>query len=234
MGVHRVQSAGSLTCTGSASSNAVDPDSSNNTAFKLVSVGFLPGVDVVNQLRLTANNLIYDPTRNILWASIPSTVAAPLGRTIVRIDPLTGLISDPIAINANPVANCMALSGNGRYLYVGLSDSPEVHRIDLTASPLTSVRLPLGLSQWGNANYAQDIEVLDGDGTSFLVTGSSDAAAMVFDGAVRRTNRTGIYSVTRIERTATPGVFVGYNNSTTGFEISRRLLGGFLRFFQLG
>ena len=79
------QSAGSLTCTASASSNAVDPDTSNNTGFKLVSVGFQSVQDTVNQLRFTANNLVWDPTRNLLWASVPSTVTAPLGRSVVSI-----------------------------------------------------------------------------------------------------------------------------------------------------
>lgn len=214
------QSAGSLTCSGSTVSNSIDPDFADNVGFKLVSVGFQTAVDVVNQLRLPANNLIFDPTRNLLWVSIPSTVEAPLGRSIISIDPQTGLMSDPIAINANPMAKSMALSANGRYLYVGLTDVAEVHRIDLEATPRSSIRIPLGLSQWGSANYAQDIEPLDGTGTSFMMSGSDDHAAAIYDGTARRTNRTGIYTIDRIERTATPGVFIGYNNYTSGFQLS--------------
>lgn len=214
------QSAGSLTCTASVNSSSIDPDFSDNTAFKLVSVGFQSTMDSVNTLRLTANNLIYDPARKVLWATIPATVEAPLGRSVVSIDPVTGLVSDPIAINANPMANSIALSGNGRYLYVGLTDSPEVHRIDLTTTPATSVRIALGNSQWGSANYAEDIEVLDGDGTSFLMAGLDDHAAAVFDGAIRRTNRTGIYTVDRVERTGTAGAFVGYNNYSSSFGLT--------------
>ena len=47
-------------------------------------------------------------------------------------------------------------------------------------------RLALGTNQWGNASYAQDIEPLDGDGTSYLLTTQGDEAANVYDGAVRR------------------------------------------------
>lgn len=209
------QSAGSLTCTGSAASDAIDPDFGNNTALKLVSVGFVSGSDVVNQVRLTANNVVADPTRNVLWVSIPSTVAAPLGKSIVSMNPHTGLISDAIAINASPKANCMALSANGRYLYVGLSDVSEVHRLDLEASPITGVRIPLGLSQWGDANFAQDIEVLDGAGTSFIMSGSDDQGAAAYDGTVMRPTRSGIYTVARIERTGTANTFVGHYSSTT-------------------
>jgi hypothetical protein len=214
------QSAGSLTCTASATSQSVDPDFTDNTAAKLVSVGFESAPDSVNRLQLTANNLVYDPTRNRLWASIPETVSGPLGRSIVSIDPVTGLMSDPLAINASPMPRCMALAANGRYLYVGLSDSPEVLRLDLTTIPPTSLRIPMGLSQWGDANYAEDIEPLDGDGTSFLMAGSDDHAAAVFDGVTRRSGRTGIYTVDCVERTGTPGLFVGYNNYTSGYDLS--------------
>ncbi len=215
------QSAGSLTCLASANSDALDSNFSNNLSFKLVSVGFQTAQNAVNELRLTANNLIYDPTRNLLWASIPNTVDAPLGKSIVSIDPLTGLISDPIPLNANPFPNSMALSTNGRYLYVGLTDVPEVHRIDLSLAGYRSLRIPLGPSQWGSDNYAQDIEPLDGDGTSFLMAGANDHSAAVYDGSVRRTTRTGIYSVDRIERTESPNIFIGYNNHTSGYDLTR-------------
>jgi len=214
------QSAGNLSCTATALSNAIDSNFSNNVAFKFVSVGFQSAADTVNQLRLVANNLIYDPTRNLLWATIPSTVEAPLGRSVISINPVTGLISDPLPINGSPASNCIALSPNGRYLYLGLSDSPEVHRIDLTASPYTSVRIPLG-TDYGSALYAQDIEVLDGDGTSFIMTSSNHYGAAVYDGSVRRANRTGIYTSDRIERTTTPNVFASYQNYSSSFEFSR-------------
>ena len=213
-------SAGSLTGTASTTSNAVDPDTSDNTAVALVSVGFQGGADTVNPLRLPGNNLIYDPTRALLWTSLPSTVAAPLGRSVVAIDPLTGLISEPIALGGSPVANCMALSGNGRYLYVGLSDSPQMARVDLSTSPATVILLPLGMNQWNEASYAQDVQPLDGDGTSFLLVTNGDDAAWVYDGAVPRANKTSIYTVTRVERTGTPGTFVSYNGYDTAFQLS--------------
>jgi uncharacterized repeat protein (TIGR01451 family) len=214
-------SAGSISCTAGASSEVTDPNQSNNSAFKLVSVGFQSGPDSVNTLRLASNNLIYDSGRVLLWAAIPGTVDAPLGKSIVSIDPVTGLISDPLPLGAEPYANSMALSGNGRYLYLGLSDVPEVVRIDLNSAAKTLVRIPLGASQWGGANYAQDIEVLDGDGTSFLIAGSGDHAAAAYDGSVRRTSRTGIYSVDRVEPSGQPGIYIGYNNYTSGFDLTR-------------
>ena len=214
------QIAGIMTCSASASSGSRDPDFSNNLAVKAVGAGFSLRPDTVTSLKLGANNLVYDPSRSLLWATVPSTVDPPLGKSLISIDPQTGLVSDPIAIGANPVTRSIALSANGRYLYVGLTDSPEVYRADLQSSPVTGTRIPLGNSQWGDPNYAQDIEVLDGDGTSILVAGSGDHAAAVYDGVVRRTARTGIYTVDRIERGPVPGRFLGYNNYTTGFGLT--------------
>jgi uncharacterized repeat protein (TIGR01451 family) len=210
-------SAGSVNCTASAASNAVDPDYTNNTGFELVSVGFQSTIDSVNSLYLKANNLVYDSTRQLLWASIPDTVDAPLGRSVVSIDPLTGLLSDPLPLNANPHAGSMALSANGRYLYVGLTDVPDVHRIDLESEEKAAARISLPLSQWQDANYARDIEVLDGDGTSFIYTGTDDHSAAVMDGTVKRATRTSIYSVDRLARSGTPGIFIGFD----GDDLSR-------------
>ena len=108
------QSAGSLTCTASASSDAVDPNFANNLGFKLVSVGFQAAIDVVNQLRFTANSLLYDPVRRLLWASIPATVDAPLGRSVVSIiQSVSSLLLGgyPITIDG---ANNLVLSSGGQ------------------------------------------------------------------------------------------------------------------------
>jgi YVTN family beta-propeller protein len=217
----RPDSAGSLTLSASAVSNSIDTNFTNNIAAKLVSVGFNSTPDAVNTLRLAANNLVWDSSRKLLWATIPSTVEAPLGKSLVSIDPQTGLISDPLPIGATPFANSMAISANGRYLYVGLSDVPEVHRLDLSTTPPTIARIALGTSQWGSVNYAQDLEVLPGDGTSFMMAGSNDHGAAIYDGTVRRNTRSGIYTVDRIEPGPTPDVFIGYNNYTSGFDLSQ-------------
>lgn len=213
------ESAGRLYCKTVASSSSIDPDFTNNVAIKFVSAGFQAGPDTVNMLRLGANNLIYDTTRNLLWVTV-RTASAPYppplnifpDNSLVAINPIDGLTSDPILLNESTVERSIAISPNGRYLYIGLYNSAEVCRVDLSSTPPTTTRIPLGKNPSGERMCAQDFEVLDGDGTSFLMTGTFDHAAVVFDGSVPRPNRTAKYSVSRIERTATPNLFVGYNN----------------------
>jgi sugar lactone lactonase YvrE len=212
-----LQDVGSVSCTAQATMSSRDVLPSNDFAFKLVPVGFNSGTDAANQLRLPANNLLFDSSRNVVWATFPSSVPPPLGGALVSIDPATGLMSDPIPLVGSPQASCIALSRNSRYLYVGASDQPAVARVDLSASAYSATRLWLGVfSTYGNV--PKDIEVLDGDGTSFITTATEGAA--VYDGEVRRPQATSFYTATRIERGASPGQFVAFGTGTSSNPVS--------------
>jgi uncharacterized repeat protein (TIGR01451 family) len=203
-------SAGTISCTAKAVSNVVDPDFSNNLAARMVNVGYQTATNSINPIQLAAKSLLADPARNLLWVAIPSTVGAPFGNSVVSIDPLTGLVSDPIPIDATPNEGAIALSGNGRFLYVGLSGIASVARIDLSQVPPSVVRIPTSSS-------ARDIEVLDGDGTSILV--ASDIVQVIDEAGPRSEVATGIGN--NIERTATPGIFFGYNGGLTSYPCTR-------------
>jgi uncharacterized repeat protein (TIGR01451 family) len=211
------QGPGNPSCQARASSRVSDPDGSDNVAVEFVNVGFQPQADRINTLRLAAKSMIYDETRELLWLALSPTEPAPYGRSLVSVDPHTGEISAPIPIGAAARDNAIALSGNGRYLYLGLSDLPQFLRIDLEASPPAIVRVPLSEVEWSRPTYAFDIEVLEGDGKSVLVgTTGGSAKAVVFDDLTLRgpTNNM-VFSATLIEPTATPGVFVGFDTTST-------------------
>lgn len=213
-------SAGSISCTAKAVSNVVDPDFSNNLAARLVHVGYLTATDSFNPIRLAAQSLIADPSRNVLWAAIPSTVEAPFGNSVVAIDPLTGLVSDPIPLGASPQQGAVALSGNGRFLYLGLTGIASVARVDLAPTPPVVERIPLVTNPTALTTYAQDIEVLDGDGTSILVATIPDATVQVIDDDVPRPTRA-IGVANNIERTATPGILFGYQSGVSNYPCMR-------------
>lgn len=209
-----------VSCSVVASSNSVDPDFGNNVSGKRINFDFKTGPGVVNHLNLSANSLVRDPVRNLLWAAIPASAGNTLASSVVSINPVTGWVSDPIALYAEPLAGSIAISPNGGYLYVGLSDVAEISRIDLESQEHAILRIPLGLNSWGQAGIAEDIEALEGDGTSIIVTTTGDASALVIDGTMRRPVRTGFYTVNRIERTSTAGVFVGFNSKSSGWELT--------------
>jgi len=201
-------------CGARVSSEAFDPDTLNNFGYKVVGQGFKAGMMVVNQVNLGANNMVYDSVRGLVWASVPGTGMNRPGRAVFSIDPKTGALSNPIDISGEPMAGTMALSGNGRYLYVGMSDLPDVCRIDLESPSREKTRMSVGTWQLGSPDYASDIEVIEGDGTAILVTKKFDRAALVIDGTVARPDRTANGIVDRIERTAHAGLFVGYDQKS--------------------
>jgi len=223
--------AGGLSCTVQASSLSVDPDGANNRAIEMITAGFQAGPDTWNTLKVpAAAAMIYDPLRKLFWASIAGAGSEVPGKSLVSIDPLTGRISDPLPLPCNPIAKSIAISANGRYLYVGLADVSELARFDLQAVPPLRVQIPLDLPGDSDPRLATDIEVLDGDGTSVLIAGRK---MEVIDGIVRRPGYAGSDS-TRIERGATAETFVGFYPGLSSQPLARHsiLPGGVVTYQQ--
>src|SRR5688572_30652369 len=79
-------------------------------------------------LSLPTNDLVYDPHSGRLYASIPGSAGAD-GNSVVPIDPATGAVGTPIPVGSEP--GKLALSDDGRYLYVGLNGENAVRRVML-------------------------------------------------------------------------------------------------------
>lgn len=212
-------SAGNPSCQVTATSGAADPDGTNNVDIGFAKVSYQSAPETINTLRLVAKSMTYDESRKLLWATVPSSEAPPLGNSVVSIDPKTGAISSPIPLGATPMENAIALSGNGRYLYIGFSDTPQLCRLDLEASPPAIIRVPMVTDQSGRAACASDIEVLEGDGSKAVVgtTGSFSSIVLLDDFT---TTPTGI-SANIIESTGAPGVIITADSSSSVYSISR-------------
>ena len=212
-------SAGTLGATAGVTSSAVDFDLSNNQATLSLAAGFVSLPDSANRLRVNANDIIDDPTRGRIWASVGAVDG--IG-AVVAINPLTGLITDRLNFPGNPTV--LAISRNGRYLYAALTGSPEIQRFDLQGKT-ADLRIPLGVGEASQAFRAEDMVVLEGDGTSVLVSRNnppltwSHEGVAVYDGAAMRPLVTGSsVGATRIEASPDPTVFYGFNgrNSEAG------------------
>jgi WD40 repeat protein len=180
---------------------------------------FQQAVNRVFPLRLTGNCLVYDPSRNLLWTTIPYTVDPPLGQSVVSVDPNTGAVSEPIPTNTR-VAGGLSISPNGRYLYVIRNGESEVLRIDLAAVPPFVAHIPLGNDDNGFPNRAAAVQALEGDGTSFLA-GTTDGRARVYDGSVQRPTHTATLTVTDLTRNTQPNLFTAYYSSIGGGKFSK-------------
>ncbi len=80
---------------------------------------------------LTSNSSIYNPVDGLMYASVPGSVPAPMGNSIVSVNPATGAIGTPIFVGSEP--NKLALTSDGKYLWVGLDGSSAVRKVDLVA-----------------------------------------------------------------------------------------------------
>ncbi len=79
---------------------------------------------------LVSNSMIYSPVDGLLYLSIPASAGAPYGNSVVSMDPATGALGTPIQVGSEP--NKLAITSDGRYLWVGLDGASGVRKIDLT------------------------------------------------------------------------------------------------------
>jgi hypothetical protein len=89
---------------------------------------------------IISNSAVYNPVDGLLYLTIPSSVGAPLGNSVVSVDPVTGAIGQPIFVGSEP--NQIAVSTDGKTLFVGLDAAGAVRQVDLpsrTASTQFSI-----------------------------------------------------------------------------------------------
>ena len=97
-------------------------------------------VSITTFVAIVNNSMIYDLANGLFYLSVPSAAGVPYANSIVSIDPATGALGKPIPVGSEP--NRMAITADGRYLWVALDGAAAVRRVDLstgTADPQFSV-----------------------------------------------------------------------------------------------
>ena len=77
------------------------------------------------------NSMIYNPVNGLFYLSIPSSAGAPYGNSVVSVDPLTGTLGTPIPVGSEP--DRLAITSDGRYLWVALDGASAVRKVNLVA-----------------------------------------------------------------------------------------------------
>ncbi len=78
-----------------------------------------------------SNSMLFNPADGLLYLSIPGSAGAPYGNSVVSLDPVSGAFGRPIFVGSEP--DHMALTSDGRYLWVGLDGASAVRKVDLSA-----------------------------------------------------------------------------------------------------
>jgi DNA-binding beta-propeller fold protein YncE len=170
---------------------------------------------------LTANDLIYDPLRDKIYASVPSS-AAQYANHVVAVNPYTGALSSPIFAGSSP--NKLALSADGQYLYVGIDGAASVRRINLETQT-AEIQFPLGSGDLG-LFLAEDMVVLLDNPHAVAVSRRNSCCSprhegvAIYDDGVKRPDETSRHTGSnRIEPSDSSAFLYGYNNETTEFGL---------------
>jgi hypothetical protein len=177
---------------------------------------------------LLANDVVHDADRQVLYASIAAR-EAEIPNTIATIDPETAeLISTiPVGIDPGP----LALSSDGRFLFVGLRGEPRVQRIDLTTQSV-DLQITLGEEDFFGPFYAEDLACIPGQPESVAVSryfqgsgGSGYGGVAVFDGVVQRPGEIDRFTgANRIEPTDSPERIYGFNSRSSEYGLREILV----------
>ncbi|MEM8954894.1 MAG: hypothetical protein AAGD22_12140 [Verrucomicrobiota bacterium] len=202
-----------LICSASTFGRQPDPNFANNSAHTTVSVGFTSSPNTTELLYLQVQELLWNPSSQRLIVAIPEAADPVLGKRILALDPLTGLIDLDVGLPGDP--NHIALSDNGQFLWLAYKTGGGVARVDLSTGLIDR---SFTLSSGSTPFNALDIVVLRGT-TESIAIGAGWEGVRIYDNGVQRPNTTGTYDGSLVELSSDPATIYAYNREHTGFEL---------------
>ena len=172
-------------------------------------------------MALSTNDLVADPVRGRIYASIGGTVG-PTGNQVVTIFPDTARFqSSPFGAFVGSEPTRLAIDDAATVLYVALAGAPFVSRIDLS-SFTRDAYFSLGFDSFSGARYAGDIAVAPGQPDVIAIAlrnqGQSVLGVGVWDHGVKRPTSTSSFTDPQwIEFSSDPTLLYGYG-SYNGFQ----------------
>ena len=133
------------------------------------------------------NSMVYNPTNQLFYLSIPSSAGAPYANSVVSLDPVTGSLGSPIFVGSEP--NRLALTSDGKYLWVGLDGASAVRKVDLVANAAgLQFSLPTSTS-YNTPLKAVAIAAVPGQTESVIVSANNqsyNSSLAIYDSGVPR------------------------------------------------
>jgi uncharacterized repeat protein (TIGR01451 family) len=169
----------------SVSSDALDPNPSNNRLLSAISIS---GDVFAEELPVPAADMVYDRLQPGILASLSGAIGN-VSQSIVRYDLGTRrLLGTPVPIG-NPLGR-VTLSDDSRYLYVALTDTGGVARVDLPAGAV-DLRFALNGPEPQFAPYlVEDMAVMPGAPATLAAARGGYAGYLstvaLFDSGVQR------------------------------------------------
>ena len=191
--------------------------------FFLLISGVVAAQDV-KVLNLKSNDVIYLPTTDRLYVSTPE--GDEYGNSLCVVNPYFGTIETCYPIGGSP--GVLAVSDDEKYVYIGLTTSPEVVRFDLESQAIGQ-RFSLGNAgaPYG-PNFADDIAVMPGAPNLVAVslmsqlTGPRHTGVAIYDNGVRRPVTTPVHTGSNsLAFDPNTGILYGFNNESSEFGLRK-------------
>lgn len=172
-----------------------------------------PVTTLVRQIPLAANDLVYDPTGRVIYASVAAN-GGDQANSLTPILPEIGVLRAAIPLGAVP--HKLAISDDGQMVYVALNPPNAGVRRYNTVQQSLSPPFSLGMSSIGQPAYVRDMKVAPGQPQTLAVARDDEQVA-IFDNGVARPNITsGSTRIGLIEFGAAPTTLYGYNLTSGG------------------
>jgi VCBS repeat-containing protein len=167
-------------------------------------------------LNLKAKDLIYDPQTQLIYASVPGA-AGVLGNTLTPIDPVTGQVKPAVYVGSEP--GKLAISPEGRVIYISVTGSAQVARFDTYTQSVTKT-FSLGNDDWSGPIMAYDMTVMPGAPNTVAIVrryvDSYGAGMAIYDDGVARTTMLPNEDVDSLEFSDSASTLYGYDQAANG------------------
>ena len=142
-------------------------------------------------LNLPVNDLAWNPSDGLIYATIASSGGAQYGNSLAGIDPITGAVKKSIFVGSEP--NRLALSTDGTQAFVGLNGAGAVRQVDLTTST-AGVQFGLGGGPgvYNPPYTASGLTAVPGQPNSVAVLTTSGVVTIYDSGVARPKNGSGL------------------------------------------
>jgi hypothetical protein len=137
------------------------------------------------------NDLVWDSARKLLYLSEPGS-SSKNPNSVVAIDPVTLVQKATFAGGAGSEPNHLAISDDGKYLYVGLDGMGKVQRL-LLPGLTADISIPLGSDPSLGNYFALDLQVAPGTPKTIAVSKGiahsiilAQGGIAIYDDAVQR------------------------------------------------
>jgi uncharacterized repeat protein (TIGR01451 family) len=218
----RATQTGTLNFSAAAYHSLNDAFWGNNAAINAVNILSVATSNLL-QIRLATREIVYDPSRDLIYATTPATNRL-FGNLIAVLNPLDGTMDRSLPAGSEPEQ--LALSDTSQWLYASLNGAMGVRRFDLQSGATG------GFSLGTNDIYnAQDLEVQPGHPETVAASLNSlnfasgfPSDVWIYDNGIPRPTKGGTARGLTFSSTG-PQLLFGYFSPGSSFGFMRMRLG---------